>query len=114
MLVKIAVNFDNGRHWPQPVEEALGRAGLARLRSYGDGSYYWDVRNVPRHHPALIAALQEWERTRERSNFEGPYCADYCEHIVEVELPSGRYLIQGEYKASDTVLVPEDMNWVQV
>lgn len=112
--VKIAVNFDNARHWPLPVDEALGRVGLATRKPYGDGLFYWDVRDVPRHHPVLIAALEEWERTRERSPYEGPYCAGHCEYIVEVELPSGRYSIAGAYKETDDILIPEMTPWVQV
>ena len=113
MLVKIAVNYDSSRHWRSNVTAALKAAGLGKHGcDYKGRPTGWDTTDVPRHHPVLIAALEaDWASRCE----EDPSLLNYPnDYIVEVELPSGRYLVQGEYRASDSILIPEQIAWVDV
>ena len=64
---------------------------------------YQMVGDMPRHHPMLVAAVEEFGRG---ANGE---CAD----LAVIEIPGNQYII-GNYDGSEWVTTPQNIQWTEV
>lgn len=107
MTIKVVYNatyggFSISRACAERMAE-LGNKEAAELIEDLDDRFYGYLEETPRHDLALVQAVEELGESANGS------VASLCVR----ELSGRRYIIR-EYDGSETVVEPEDINWIEV
>ena len=87
---------------PEAVE-AVDNGDPRGLTSMGDRDVFYLPTCIPRHHPLLVMAVEHL----------GPAASGPFAKLDVCEIQGRRYLIQ-EYDGAETVLEPDDLDWIEV